>query len=232
MNYRKCVSHSVVFDSFVTSWTVARQAPLSMDSPVKNTGMGSHSLLQGIFLTQGSHPGLLHCGQILYCLSHQDHREAEAKFWKYTWQFSLISKKQAGNHKGSFPVLSPRTVWAARTQAAQKNQERGRMCLRADAWRALSIQLGILHSHHSPSPPWPPPRSPPHPSERIKESNQREGSPHRGCSGRLTDRAFVTLEEKVFNGMKMSLITGAQLRAAQVQGDGDALVLHLHFHLT
>ena len=40
---------------------------------------------------------------------------------------------------------------------------------------------------------------------------------------------FVTLDEKVFNGMKMSLITGAKLRAVQVQGDRDALVLHLHF---
>ena len=35
-------------------------------------GVGSHSLLQGIFLTQGSHPGLLHFRQILYCLSHQE----------------------------------------------------------------------------------------------------------------------------------------------------------------
>ena len=31
----------------------------------------SHSVLQGIFLTQGSNPGLLCCRQILYCLSHQ-----------------------------------------------------------------------------------------------------------------------------------------------------------------
>ena len=31
------------------------------DSPGKNTGVGCHSLLQGIFLTQGSNPGLLHC---------------------------------------------------------------------------------------------------------------------------------------------------------------------------
>ena len=35
------------------------------------TGVGCHFLLQGIFLTQGSNPGLLHCGQILYHLSHQ-----------------------------------------------------------------------------------------------------------------------------------------------------------------
>ena len=41
------------------------------DSPGKNTEVGYHALLQGIFLTQGSNPGLPHCRQILYHLSHQ-----------------------------------------------------------------------------------------------------------------------------------------------------------------
>ena len=41
------------------------------DSPGKNIWVGSQSLLQGIFPTQGSNPGLLHCRQILYRLSHQ-----------------------------------------------------------------------------------------------------------------------------------------------------------------
>ena len=36
-----------------------------------NTGMGSLSLLQGIFLTQESNQSLLHSRQILYQLSHQ-----------------------------------------------------------------------------------------------------------------------------------------------------------------
>ena len=36
-----------------------------------NTGAGSLSLLQGIFPTQGLNPGLPHCRQILYQLSHQ-----------------------------------------------------------------------------------------------------------------------------------------------------------------
>ena len=56
---------------FATPWTVAAQAPLSMNSPGLNTGVGSPSLLQGIFPTQGSNPGLLHCRQMLYCLSHE-----------------------------------------------------------------------------------------------------------------------------------------------------------------
>ena len=41
------------------------------DFPGKNTGVGCHFLLQGIFLTQGLNSGLLHCRQTLHCLSHQ-----------------------------------------------------------------------------------------------------------------------------------------------------------------
>ena len=46
---------------------------LPAEPPVKpkNTGVGSHSLLQGIFVTQGLNQGLLPCRQILYCLSSQ-----------------------------------------------------------------------------------------------------------------------------------------------------------------
>ena len=41
------------------------------NSPGQNTGVGSRSLLQGIFPTQGSNPGLPHCRRILYQLSHK-----------------------------------------------------------------------------------------------------------------------------------------------------------------
>ena len=40
-------------------------------SPGQNTRVGSCSLLQGIFPTQGLNPGLPHCRRILYQLSHQ-----------------------------------------------------------------------------------------------------------------------------------------------------------------
>ena len=42
------------------------------DSPGKNTGMGCYALLQVIFPTQGSNPGLPHCRWILYHLSLQE----------------------------------------------------------------------------------------------------------------------------------------------------------------
>ena len=85
---------------FSTPWTAASQAPLSMelrkwklseneslsvvsdslrphglyspwDSPGQNTGVGSLSLLQEIFPTQGSNPGLPHYRRILYQLNYQ-----------------------------------------------------------------------------------------------------------------------------------------------------------------
>ena len=42
------------------------------NSPGKNTGVGCHALLQRIFPTQGSNPGLQHCREILHHLSHQE----------------------------------------------------------------------------------------------------------------------------------------------------------------
>ena len=49
-----------------TPWTIACQDLLTMEFSRQENWMGNHSLLQGIFLTQGSKPGLLHCRQILY----------------------------------------------------------------------------------------------------------------------------------------------------------------------
>ena len=42
------------------------------NSPGQNTGVGSLSLLRGIFPSQGSNPGLPHCRQILYQLSTRE----------------------------------------------------------------------------------------------------------------------------------------------------------------
>ena len=59
-------SHSVVSDSL---WPQGLYSPWK--SPGQNTGVGSLSLLQGIFPTQGSNPGLPYCRWILYQLSHK-----------------------------------------------------------------------------------------------------------------------------------------------------------------
>ena len=52
------------------------------DFPDKNTGVGCHAVLQRIFLTQGSNPGIPHCGQILYHLQpHCTREETDAEKW-------------------------------------------------------------------------------------------------------------------------------------------------------
>ena len=64
--WRESESCLVVSDSL---WPPGLHSP--WNSAGQNTAVGSRSLLQGIFPTEGSNPGLLHCRQILYHLSHQ-----------------------------------------------------------------------------------------------------------------------------------------------------------------
>ena len=59
-------SHSVMSDSLRPHGLYS-----PWNSPGQKTGVGSRSLSQGIFPTQGSNPGLPHCRQILYQLSHR-----------------------------------------------------------------------------------------------------------------------------------------------------------------
>ena len=75
----------LAFGHLTVLWSVAQSCPalcdptdwsppgssLHGDSPGKNTRVGCHAFLQGIFLTQGLDPGLLHCRWILYHLSPQ-----------------------------------------------------------------------------------------------------------------------------------------------------------------
>ena len=69
------------------------------DSPDKNTGVGCHALLQGIFPTQGMNPDLPHCRRILYCLSYQRsprilgwvaHSFFRGSSWSKNWTRGLL----------------------------------------------------------------------------------------------------------------------------------------------
>ena len=75
LNYTKYLEQYIVAWSCLTLWDSIDCTVPSFsvygDVPGKNTGVGFHALLQGIFPTQGSNPGLLYCRQILYHLSHQ-----------------------------------------------------------------------------------------------------------------------------------------------------------------
>ena len=73
--------------------TVAWQSPVHGDSPGKNTGVGCHAFLQGIFTTQESNPGLPHCRQILYCLSYQENPWIlEWAAYPFSWRSSWPRK--------------------------------------------------------------------------------------------------------------------------------------------
>ena len=54
--------------------------------PGNSTGVDCHFFLQGIFPFQGLNPGLPHCRQTLYCLSHQgSHIYPIPNFWPLIW---------------------------------------------------------------------------------------------------------------------------------------------------
>ena len=87
------------------------------DSPGKNPGVGCHALLQGIFPTQGSNPGLPHCRWILYHLSHQgssttlmvlqvnSHLSLQIRAWLVD-AFILICISSLHNWKTAFALIS------------------------------------------------------------------------------------------------------------------------------
>ena len=70
------------------------------NSPGQNTSVCSLSLLQGIFATQGSNPGLPHCRWILYQLSHKMHLKILINMMR------LPSKKMAGTN-----LIPTHNVW-------------------------------------------------------------------------------------------------------------------------
>ena len=122
------VSHSVMFDSL---------QPMDCSLP----GSSVHGILQartlewvaipfsrGIFLTQGSHLGLLHCWQVLYCLSHQGnlshlrdtHIKPYAAHNKHTHTYltqlirtytALAAHTHHTHHVHALPTDSPFILW-------------------------------------------------------------------------------------------------------------------------
>ena len=83
--YGKSVSCSVMSDSLQPAGLQPTRLLCPWNSLGKSTEVGCHSLLQGIFPTQGSNPGLLHCRQILYHLSHQ-----ESPIWVIAYTNSIV----------------------------------------------------------------------------------------------------------------------------------------------
>ena len=89
--------------TLATPWTVAHQAPLSMGVSRQEHGVGCHCLLQRIFPTQESNPGLLHCRQTLYHLSHRG-----SPGTGYVWQGYIF---QSGLSAGFLLHLASEWHW-------------------------------------------------------------------------------------------------------------------------
>ena len=68
-----------------TPWTIAHQASLSIGFS-KNTGVGCQFLLQGLFLTQGLNPRLLHWQGDSLSLSHQESPNKYSYSLFYRWE--------------------------------------------------------------------------------------------------------------------------------------------------
>ena len=76
-------SHSVMSDYLWLRGLLPTRIPCPWDFPGKSTRVACHFLLQGIFLTQGPNPSLLHCKQTLYHLSHQGTPSQFSAFSEY-----------------------------------------------------------------------------------------------------------------------------------------------------
>ena len=97
--------------------------------------MGSHSLFQGTFLIQGSNPGLLHCREILYLLSHQSPSI-----------FPLIRTKCSDRQAGvlTASLLSQAPLLSGATRAAISRAQ-------ISLWDDLAVPgVGLLTAHLHP----------------------------------------------------------------------------------
>ena len=105
--------HSVVSNSLWPQRLQPARLLCPWNCSGKNTGVSCHSLLQGIFLTQGLNPGLLHCRQILYHLNHQESPSKWESFWKrentYTdarmWDRGREEEEQSYQSRRDLPSL-------------------------------------------------------------------------------------------------------------------------------
>ena len=79
------------------------------NSPGQNTEKGSLSLLQGIFPTQGSNPGLLHCRRILYQLSHKGSPKIAKVILKKRNRAGGITLRDF--RQGSYKAIIIQTAW-------------------------------------------------------------------------------------------------------------------------
>ena len=126
------------------------------NAPGQKTGVGSCSLLQGIFPTQGWNPGIPHCRQVLYQWSHQ--QSPRILEW-LAYPFSSRSSRHAGEGIGwhqfsSFQSLSCVqqfvTPWTAAHQASLSISQLPELTQTQVHQDSVAIQPSHPLSSHSP----------------------------------------------------------------------------------
>ena len=100
-----CLVVSIVSDSVQPYGLQPTRLLCPWDSPGRNTGVGCRALLQGIFPTQGSNLGLLHCRQSLY-------RRAIMEAHNRHWELHSCIK---------FKLNGATTTWPSDTREAMKH---------------------------------------------------------------------------------------------------------------
>ena len=91
--------------------------------PGKNSGVGSHSLLQGIFPTQGSNLGLLHWRQILYHMSYQGNPYKGKYFMFLYWIPMPLKLRLRGDGGDTFSLTLERHSDGHRFQTVPTNSD-------------------------------------------------------------------------------------------------------------
>ena len=104
---------------------VAHQALLPRHYPGQNTGVDCCFLLQGIFPTQGLNPGLLHCRQILYHLSHQASLTIH-KFFFVFLRSSEVGEIDAVHGSSQRKSLEHGSVWEVFWKVGRLRKEKKR----------------------------------------------------------------------------------------------------------
>ena len=133
----KSESHSVMSDSLSSHGLYSPR-----NSPGQNTGVGSLSLLQGIFPTQGSNPSHLHCRQIHYELSHK----GSPRILEWV-AYPFSSRSSWARNWTGVSCIAGRffTNWAIRevqrTTALSKNMDES--CIHNIKWRKPDTRLHI-----------------------------------------------------------------------------------------
>ena len=90
------LSHSVVPDSWQPHGMQPARLLCPWNSPSKNTGVGCHALLQGIFPTQGLNPGLLHWASLVAQSVKNLPAVRETQVWSLGWEDPL--EKEMATH--------------------------------------------------------------------------------------------------------------------------------------